>query len=167
MSDNKHPSFTRLLYLISALFLVSITQAHAEQLTLSITAQKEVITLNEDGSKKIEYIAADSVIPGDILLYTISYQNHANDDAESVVISNPIPDHMTYVGSSAQGKNCDITFSIDGGSHYDSAENLLVTLPDDATRPAVPSDYTHIRWSLQQNIPANSDGAVSYRARLD
>lgn len=159
--------FQLLVCAVLFLFLGSVQAEQGQQFTLSMSAQKEVVTLNPDGSKKIEYVAADSVIPGDILLYTISYKNSSADAVEDVVISNPLPEHMTYVTESAAGDNSKIQFSVDGGINYDDAANLTITQADGTIRPAVSSDYTHIRWSFEQSIPASSNGSVSYRAKLN
>ncbi len=42
-----------------------------------------------------------SATPGSVLTYTITYRNEGDGDARSVTISNPVPQHTTYVSGGA------------------------------------------------------------------
>ncbi len=55
-----------------------------------------------------------SAEPGGILTYTITYKNTGDGAAASVVVSNPIPEHTTYVDGSATS-----------GGTYDSASRIV------------------------------------------
>jgi len=52
--------------------------------------------------------------PGDILTYTLTYENTGDGDAESVAITNPVPANTTYVSGSASS-----------GGTYDSAARAV------------------------------------------
>ncbi len=83
---------------ILGLLLIAASFAFADgKVSLRMEAMEEVEVINQDGEKEIQYIAPESVVPGDVVLYTIHYSNQSEKPAESVVITNPIPEHMQFV----------------------------------------------------------------------
>lgn len=158
--------FQRLSY---GLLLLLCSTAHAQQasqLSLTVTGQEEQISQDENGVEVVRYSDLASVLPGDVVRYTISYHNHGSDPADSVVITNPIPEQMHYLATSAKSTaSTTITFSVDGGKNYAAPEQLTVQ-ENNQTRPAIASDYTHIQWLLNTSIAADEQGSVSYRAKL-
>ena len=77
----------------------------------------------------------DGVVPGpcDTIVYKIKYKNIGDKDALDVIITDPIPDHTTYVpGSLCLDANCDGTCdttltdgSGDDQAEFDSTNNLV------------------------------------------
>jgi len=74
--------------------------------------------------------------PGEELTYTIKYKNIGDKDALNVVITDPIPDHTTFVsGSLCLDKDCngvcdptDVSYTDDAGddqAEYDEVNNLV------------------------------------------
>jgi uncharacterized repeat protein (TIGR01451 family) len=152
---------------ILALLVLTTSQAMAEgKISLVIESQEEVETINQEGNKETKYIETSSVIPGDVVLYTIHYHNQGDKPAEAVVITNPIPEHMLYLNEITPFSDTATTFSIDGGKTFDTPDKLFITLADGTERPATASDYTHIQWRFNRPLPPDSKGAVGYRARL-
>jgi hypothetical protein len=49
---------------------------------------------------------------------------------------------------------------------FDLAAKLRVLGEDGKLRPAVPGDYTHIRWKFTQELPPGSSKFVRFRAQL-
>lgn len=138
----------------------------ANNITLEALAEVEVEITKDDGTKGVERVPATKVIPGTEVIYTISYTNAGNKSAEKVVITDPIPEHMLYILGSARGTNTTITYSVDGGKTFASANELKVKNTDGSERPAQSDDYTHIRWNLNQALKPESSGEVEFRARL-
>ena len=139
------------------------------QIELKSVAEVEETVTNEKGEKEIKRVAAKdaTVIPGDIVIFTTTYKNIGDKDADDVVIDNPVPQHMTYVDFSAEGEGASITFSIDDGKSYDFVGNLKVKNVDGTERKAVAKDYTHIRWTLEKSINPGGKGSVVFRAKLN
>ena len=118
----------------AALLLVTLCYtgswaAQEDTLTLTSTAEKEVTTVTTEGKKEVTRTPMKKVVPGDTVVYTNHYANTGNKPAEDAVITNPVPEHMTYVGGSAFGEGATITFSIDKGKSFDAPENLTRITP--------------------------------------
>ncbi|GAB4277064.1 MAG: hypothetical protein Kow0092_32850 [Deferrisomatales bacterium] len=134
---------------------------------LTSTAEVEVTRVDEEGRTAVERVPAAKVVPGEVVLYTNRYENVGEQPAENVVITNPVPEHMTYVAGSAFGEGTRITFSVDGGARFDLPENLTVIGPDGRPRPASAEEYTHVRWARSRPVEPGETGAVGFRARLN
>lgn len=133
---------------------------------LKAVAEMELAVVNDDGQTEIQRVPAAKVVPGDVVIYTIHYTNKRSEPAENFVITNPVPQHMVYLESSAEGENTNITFSIDGGNTYDIPDNLTIASSDGNRVPAKPSDYTHIQWAFNDPVAPNQTGLVNFKARL-
>lgn len=138
----------------------------ARPITLVLKAEKEVKKTLENGTSLSSLIPADKVLPGETVLYTITYSNNGEKPASGIVVRNPIPVQMLYLDGSATGEGTDIQFSVDGGQTYKPAAELMISLPDGTTRPAEPSEYNSIRWTVLQPVEGGQSGSVSYRAVL-
>lgn len=133
---------------------------------LMVAAETEIEVINANGERELKRVKAAKVIPGDTVIYTIYYNNISEETAENVFISNPIPKHMLYRDRTAIGAGALTTFSVNDGKSYDVPENIKVIGINGKERPARPSDYTHIRWTLQNNLAPGKKGSVSYRTIL-
>lgn len=135
---------------------------------LRSSAEVEIEVINEKGEKEIKRVGAEEaeVYPGDEVIFTTHYRNIGKKPADNVVITNPVPKHMTYVGKSAEGKGTKIVFSIDGGKKYDNPSNLKIKTMDGKERVASPADYTHMRWVFMSDLKKGEKGSVSFRAKL-
>ena len=136
-------------------------------INLKVIGETEVEVLNAKGEKEIKRVPAVKVVPGDDVVYTLSYSNGGKEPADKVVITNPVPEHMFYREGSASGADTHITFSVDNGKTYDLPEKLTVVDADGKERPAKGSDYTHIRWALYKSLAPGEKGQVSFRATLE
>ena len=88
---------------------------------------------------------AAKVVPGDEVIWTIVANNVCATPAGDIAITNPVPSHMRYVGSSAFGPGANIEFSLDG-STFAVPEALVVAAADGSRRPARADEYSAIRW---------------------
>jgi len=104
---------TAIIILALILGVIGPTIAAEEgNIELIMVAEREIKITNPDGSTNVQRVPADKVIPGDDVIYTITYANKGAESAENVVVNNPIPIHMVYVGGSAIGqKLCHNVFS--------------------------------------------------------
>jgi uncharacterized repeat protein (TIGR01451 family) len=129
-------------------------------------AEVEVEIVAQGGEKEIQRMEAAKVIPGDEVIYTIHYANVGGEPAENIVITDPIPEHMLYLEGSASGEGSVVTFSVDDGKSFDVEGNLKVPVEDGSERPAEPSDYTHVKWTLERELEPEAEGFVTFRAQL-
>ncbi|MCH7510421.1 MAG: DUF11 domain-containing protein [Proteobacteria bacterium] len=151
-----------------ALFLMSFVATPQETGVIQIqtSADVEIIETDASGETVTRLEPASKVVPGDIVIYTVSFSNTGSEPAENVVITNPVPRHMEYVDGTAFGPGADISFSIDGGQSWGMPEELVVTAADGSERPAVASDYTDIRWILRNELQPGAQGFARFRTRL-
>ena len=147
--------------------LLALGLPAAAQVTLENSVQKVERFVDETGAVQTRLVDADKVIPGDELRYTIVFVNDGSEtvDANSIVITNPVPDNTVYIDGTAFGSGTDVTFSIDDGAAFDTAPNLAV-VEGDAEVPASASDYTTIRWAFAPVLQPGAKSHVSFNVRL-
>ena len=158
------------LLLITALFAllgsVSSMALAAEKGAVKLTsiAQVEIESTGADGKKTVTRVPAVKVVPGKEVIYTTTFENLIKKPVGKIVINNPIPNDSEYTAGSAFGKDCDIEFSADGGKTFGHADTLKVNGADGKTRPALPKDYTNVRWIYKKQLAAGKSGEVGFRA---
>ena len=148
---------------VLVLLLAGAAYADVELNTLALT---EITTTNEEGQEVTTRVEAGKVVPGDEVIYTITFANHGTEPAADVVITNPIPEHMVFTQVEESPRGAKVSMSADGGSRYDAPRNLTVTDAKGQTRPAKASDFTHVRWTFQNPLEPGAEGSVSFRAQL-
>ena len=136
-----------------------------DRIQLEMVVRKEITTTDAKGTKKVELVEPKLVVPGEEVIYRIVYTNVGAEPTSSVVVTNRIPEHMTYVGASAEGKNAAVLFSVDG-TEFAARDRLRVRTPEGELRPAADQDLTHIRWIVNGDVQPGKTGSVAYRARL-
>lgn len=156
-----------LLASVSTLLLGHSVIARAQSVEL-VTKAEKVVEVVDKGVKSKKLMPPEKMLPGDEVMYTLTYANKTAKPAERVVITNPLPKHTRYKEGSAAGEGADITYSVDGGKSFATPDKLTVTVKDksgkDITRPAAAQDYTHVRWLLKQNVAPGRSGSVRFGA---
>jgi uncharacterized repeat protein (TIGR01451 family) len=156
--------------LLGAILLLALSATTVAQeqghLNVKTVVQKEQVTTNADGEAESTLVAVDTVVPGEKVVYTITFQNIGDEPAENVVITNPISSDLTYVDGSAFGPGSSIQFSIDEGKTFADKDELTVTV-DGESRPAGAEDFTHVRWVMQQELAAGAQGVARFSAVLE
>lgn len=138
----------------------------AGRLDVRTVVQKEERVVDTDGTTRTELVAAEAVVPGEEVIYTVTYTNVSEASTDNIVISNPIPAELTYVHGSAFGPGTAVTFSVDGGATYGSPETLVV-VENGTERAATNDDFTNIRWEVASPLGAGQRGFARFRARLN
>ena len=152
-----------LLMLVMSAFALADEQGHLNVRTI---VQKEEVTVTESGDKETRLVPAGTVVPGERVVYTITFQNISEEPAENIVITNPISGELTYVDGSAFGPGTEIQFSVDGGQTFADRDALTVT-ENGETRAAVADDFTHVRWVMQTELAAGAQGMARFAAVLE
>ena len=130
---------------------------------LKTVAEVEEAYLDENGNEATRLVPASKVVPGDEVTWTIVANNVCTTPAGDVAITNPVPEHMRYVGNSAFGLGATLAFSLDGTA-FAAPDALLVTEADGSERRARADEYAYIRWVLPQPMGPSESLIVRYRA---
>jgi uncharacterized repeat protein (TIGR01451 family) len=127
---------------------------------------KQVIKTNDKGEKAFSYVEPTIAVPGDVMLYTITFENIGKQPVSNIVVNDPIPNNSKYRTNSATGKNTEITFSIDGGNNFGNPEDLVVKDKAGKSWVAKPEEYTHIRWVYGETLAPGKKGEVSFKTSI-
>ena len=137
-----------------------------QAMTASQKVEVERQVKQSDGSETIVLGAPDKVLPGDMMVYTVSYHNDKQDVTENFRLDMPIPSEITYVEGSADRANTNVLYSADDGATFKSRDSLEVTSLSGGTRRASTSDITHIRWTLSEDVKPGDRGEIQFKGRL-
>ena len=153
--------------LISAFTLFAAMNAYAEDgaIRFSNNAFKQVISKAADGSVKYDYVEPGLVLPDDLILYEIVFENISDQEVSNIVVNNPIANNSQYRGGSATGDSTEITFSVDG-KNFAAADALTVKDQTGKTWKAKPEDYTVIRWVYKKPLKPGEKGKVTYKTTI-
>lgn len=155
----------RLLAPVLVLGLLLPAWAAAEvQLLTSAFYEKTVVS--KDGKKTVTREPLAQAVPGQEIIYVITYRNTGKEPVQNVVVNNPVPKELAYVANSALGNGTRFEASVDGGKSFGSFSQLTVKGADGKLRAAGGGDVTHLRWTLTTPLKAGGEGDVSYRAVL-
>lgn len=160
---SEHIRKATIILFAAAGLLGAASAAAQQQLDVRTVAQKEETVSNANGEVETRLVAPESVVPGDKVIYTITFTNVGSESADDVVVTNPIDPSLTYVAGSAFGAGMTIEFSADGGQSWAAAGELTVA-DADRERLAEPEDYTHLRWTLAGNLEPGATGVARFSA---
>lgn len=159
---------SRLLFTANLLILLGgyplAVQAAEGVIKVKSVAEVEVTVVGKDDKKEIKRVSPDKAVPGTEVIFTNTFENISGKTASDIVINNPIPADTEYKAGSAFGKDTVIVFSVDGGKKFGHAEELKIKDAEGKERTALPSEYTHIRWSYKDQLTAGKSGEVGFRA---
>jgi uncharacterized repeat protein (TIGR01451 family) len=122
----------------------------------------EKTSVGVDGVAKTSRLPAGHVVPGDHLVYVITFTNDAPKPAEGVIITNPLPAGLVFEGSTEGPAPL---VSADGAT-FASLPQLKVRAANGAMVAAQHTDVTHLSWSLPAAVPAGGQARLTYRATL-
>lgn len=129
---------------------------------LDTAVYQDVQVKGADGKVTTKRQAPKNVVPGDEVIYQMTYTSNANAAASNVVIDNPLPAELTFI--KVEGTPA-TAVSIDGGKTWGQLAELKVKLADGTSRPAQPSDITSLRWVIATIAPGGK-GTIAYHARV-
>ena len=152
--------FTALLTLPLMLTL----PAQAMTATQRVEVEQEV--QQADGSFLTVMKTPEQVLPGDLMVYTVSYFNDKQDVTDNFQLDMPIPAEITYIEGSADLSGARVVYSVDNGQTFTSRNALSVVSSTGETRAASANDITHIRWTLSQSIQPGNGGEIRFKGRL-
>jgi uncharacterized repeat protein (TIGR01451 family) len=132
---------------------------------LKTIAEVEKETVNDRGEKSMTLVPAGKVVPGTVVVWSVTAKNVCKQASDKVTINNAVPQHMTLVPNSVVGPGSDISYSLDGKT-FASADKLSVQ-ENGATRPARADEYKHIRWEFKNSLLPGASALARFRAVLN
>jgi len=153
--------------LITLFAFTAATSAFAEEgaIRFSNNAFKQVISKAADGSVQFDYIEPGLVLPDDVILYEVIFENVSKQEVSNIVINNPIANNSKYRDSSATGESTEIMFSVDG-EFFAAADALTVKDKTGKSWRAKPEEYTVIRWIYTKALKPGEKGKVTYKTAI-
>lgn len=112
------------------------------------------------GNKKNDLKPADVVLPGDVLVFVVSWKNNTGKSVTGFVVNNPIPPNTAFTGA----RDPQPVVSVDGGKTFGALATLKVKGADGALRAALPTDVQSLRWTLTQAVAPGASGNVAFFA---
>lgn len=146
--------------------LMTALSGSAWALTATQSIQKEVTTLNADGTTVVSYEPADLVAPGERIVYALEVANDDTQAATNLVLTMPVPEEIKYVEGSAVKNGAIVTYSADNGQSFADRDTLIVLAENGVTRSANSEDITHIRWKITGSIEAGATDRLSFKGEL-
>jgi uncharacterized repeat protein (TIGR01451 family) len=148
----------RILLILFALLAPAAAQA-ANSVSLASTVFVEKTIADANGRNRVILEEPKVVTPGDRLVFILAYRNIGGVPASDFVITNPLPQAVSYQGTSDGSAQV----SVDGGRSWGSLAALKVQEVDGRWRSAQADDVTHVRWAMKRAIPAGAQGKFSFR----
>lgn len=156
----RHLSFA---LIASASLLVS---ASASALTAKQSVEKEVVVQMPDGTESLTRAPAELVVPGERVVYTLSFTNDDAAPASDLVLTMPVPSEIKYMDGTASKSGAKTVYSADGGQTFAARDVLRTTGADGNARVATADDITHIRWTVAGPVAVGETGSLSYKGIL-
>jgi uncharacterized repeat protein (TIGR01451 family) len=127
-----------------------------------LTVESSMLSLQKraaaDGTTQVSLAPAGKVVPGDKVVIRLSYRNTGSAPIADVVLSNPLPQGISYRAPAAGSPAPEL--SVDGKT-FGALDALRVATPEGGQRAATASDVTHVRWRIARPIAAGASGQVS------
>jgi uncharacterized repeat protein (TIGR01451 family) len=134
-----------------------------------ILSSEAMIERTETGTDGKERVVAKQpkdviVIPGDRVIFTLTYVNNGAEPATGFRATNPMPGPVQFVSAAEPWAEV----SVDGGKSWGRLDQLKVTKAgiEGATaelRAATAEDVTHVRWVFSSPIAPGAKGSLSFR----
>jgi len=153
------------LMIFTSLFSTNVFSQDGK-IVLTNKVLKQVIKKDKKGNITYDYIEPGTALPGDVMMYSITFENIGSEPAKGIVINDPIPNNSKYRVDSASGKNTKITFSIDGGKNFGNPKDLIVKDKNGKEWTAKPESYTHIRWVYTKSLAPGTKGEVTFKTQV-
>ncbi len=142
--------------------------ASAEAGALEGAMTANVISIDASGAEVA--MPAETVAPGGVIEYAMSYRNTSDDTLSAITIDGPIPDDTAYVAGS-QSVDRPATFEARApGVDWSVPPLVREVIAEDGTRRTVevPADaYTQIRWRVSGALEPGDDVSFIYRVQVD
>ena len=138
-----------------------VQQLRQPEVKLVMGADKQITVTDENGEPKLawEKLEGDvTVQPGDLIRYSVASSNEGEMAAENLVVTQPIPEALTFkIGSDKGHESAVTTYSIDNGESFVTEPMVEVTLADGTKemQPSPAEAYTHVKWDFNEALESS------------
>lgn len=149
--------------LVAAVALTGALPAIAGPLSLVSEIRVEKRVAASDGTTRVVLVKADKVVPGDRVVFVLTYRNTGNQPISNLVLANPVPKNIAYRTGNAGSAAPEV--SVDGKT-FGPLSGLRVASATGGLRAAGPDDVTAVRWRLASPVAAGAQGQLAFQAVL-
>ena len=125
-----------------------------------------VVTVNQEGKEVLQ--PATEVEPGQIVEYALRYENKGSKALKDIIVTGPVPSATAYIGKSAHTEaKAELRVSIDGGKTFESepVKRIVTNADGKKVEKIIPaSEYTHVRWIMQEPLNSGVVQNFAYRS---
>lgn len=143
-----------------------VVAAKSNPVTLTSDAKIERVVVGADGKETIQLKSPKDVVvvPGDKVVFTLSYANLGSQPADGFRATNPMPGPVQFIEAAQDWAEV----SVDNGVTWGKLTALKATTASvtggaPIERAATAADVTHVRWVFANPIAPNAKGTLSYR----
>lgn len=144
--------------------------AQTPEVAVSVTVEREVVRLDENGRAVTEREPVDVARPGDVLVYTLRAVNQGVAPALGTRIVDPVPSGTVLLLDEVPAAGAPDRASLDGGRSWQDFPARVQQL-DASGRPrviAAPAEsYTHLRWDLLAPLAPGETRDVTFKVRVN
>ena len=148
------------------LTLIATSALAASDIRFTSTVEVEVQQKNTAGETVLVRLPADTVEPGEAVIYTNSFTNTGKQPADNIVINMPVPENTVYLDGSGSETGYEVVFSIDRGVSFAKPEKLTVSDSNGSQRQALAEEYTNLRWTKLAPLVPGATGVTEFRVRI-
>jgi uncharacterized repeat protein (TIGR01451 family) len=138
---------------------IAAAPAATDAVTLETRVQRILEEAGPTGRVERRYEDVALVVPGDRLRYVIRYENTSEEatvEADTLVITTPVPPDLRYLPGSAEGRSAVVTVSTTGERFAPEGAPASGDVP-----------VSHLRWRVGAPIAPGEGGTVSFEAVLE
>lgn len=136
---------------VAAVLVAGPAMAAGVRVTSTVLVQEKKVAA--DGTTQISLVAPKRVLPGDRVVYRISYRNEVGQPVSGMVVSNAVPAGLAYRGPAEGSPAPEV--SVDGKT-FASLTQLR----------ARAEDVKVVRWPVAGAIPVGGSGQYAFEATL-
>lgn len=144
-----------------------LTTSTASALTAKQTVEKEIVVQMPDGTETMSREVADTVTPGERVVYTLDFTNDDAAPASDLVLTMPVPAEIKLIEGSAAQEGARVVYSADGGKSFAERSSVRVATSDGTLRAANANDITHVRWTVPGPVAVGDSGSLSFKGILE
>ena len=144
----------------------ALLAAPASALSAKQTVEKEIAVTNADGTETLIRQPAETVAPGERVVYSLHYTNDQAEAVNDITLTMPVPAETTYVEGTADRPGAALVVSTDGGESFVPRGAATVMGEDGQPRRAQASDITHLRWTVAGPVAPGATDALVFKADL-
>ena len=169
VGHSRRPTAVVSLAFLTLCFFSTVT-AQTPEVAITVTVEREVVRLDQDGRSVTEREPVDVARPGDVLVYTLRAVNQGVAPALGTRVVDPIPRGTVLLIEQLPAVGAPDRASLDGGRSWQDFPARVQQL-DASGRPrvvAAPAEaYTHLRWDLPAPLAPGETHDVMFKVRVN